>query len=218
MDQEMNQNTSEVLAVCPRKKKDKKPVTFYSDRMIFNDETIPYSEIESVSTYSSAMRYNFIFENLTTYIHFKLKDGRKLKWKNGGNSLFGLGSVKAKWTYYIAAFTATMSTVVKVIAARYIETVRQGGTIKIGGVTITPTEISGKRIMKMTTTPLSELAGTNYGVNSVAILRKDNKTAVNGTPCNVENALCLVYIINTLIGNQDVPGLSSDDAVADNAE
>lgn len=211
----MDQNSTEVLAVCPRKKNDKKPVSFYSDRMVFNDETILYSDIESVSTYNSAMRYNFIFENLTTYIYFKLKDGRKLKWKNGGNSLFGLGSVKSKWTYYVAAFTATMSTVVKAIATRYLATIKQGGTVKIGGVTVTPNDITGKHIMKTATVPFSEIQSANYGTNSVQIMTKSNKTAVNGTPTNVDNALCLVYIINTLAGYQGDPEFSENNSGAE---
>ena len=210
MDQEMNQQTgTEALAVCPRKKKDKKPVVFYSDRMVFNDETILYRDIESVSSFRSDVTYDFIFTSLSTRIVFKLKDGRKLKWKNGSNSFFGLGTAKAKRAYYIAALTATVSTVVKAIAARYLITIKEGGTIQIGGVTVSPTEISGKRFAKKTTVPLSEIERANWSDQSVAILMKgSNKLALNQVASNIDNCMCLVYIINSLCGNDEEPVMS----------
>ncbi|MBO4697100.1 MAG: hypothetical protein J5643_07480 [Lachnospiraceae bacterium] len=210
MDQEMNQQTgTEALAVCPRKKKDKKPVVFYSDRMVFNDETILYRDIESVSSFRSDVCYNLIFNSLSTRIVFKLKDGRKLKWKNSSNCFFGLGSVKSKRAYYIAALTATVSTVVKAIAARYLITIKEGGTIQIGGVTVSPTEISGKRFAKKTTVPLSEIERANWSDQSVAILMKgSNKLALNQVASNIDNCMCLVYIINSLCGNDEEPVMS----------
>ena len=75
MDQEMNQQSgTEALAVCPRKKKDKKPVVFYADRMVFNDETILYKDIESVSSAYSSVIYNGIFHNLPSLIEENLAE------------------------------------------------------------------------------------------------------------------------------------------------
>lgn len=210
MDQEMNQQSgTEALAVCPRKKKDKKPVVFYNDRMVFNDETILYRDIESVNSFRSDVCYNLIFNSLSTRIVFKLKDGRKLKWKNGSNCFFGLGSVKSKRTYYFAALTATVSTVVKAIAARYLLTIKEGGTIQIGGVTVSPTEIAGKRFAKKTTVPLSDIDSASWSDSSVAIhLKGTHKLALNQVASNIDNSMCLVYIINSLVGNDEAPAMS----------
>lgn len=214
MDQEMNQQSgTEALAVCPRKKKDKKPVVFYADRMVFNDETILYKDIESVSSAYSSVIYNGIFHNLSTCITFKLNDRRKLKWKNGAFSVFGLGSIKSKKTFYVAAITATISTIVKTIAARYIMTVKEGGTIQIGGVTVSPTEITGRHFAKKVTVPLEEIGGASISGNVVAIHRKNaNKLAVNSVQGNLDNGLCLVYIINSLVGNNAEPVISADES------
>lgn len=205
MDQEMNQQIDQqadnggVLAVCPRKKNDKKPVVFYADRMTFNNETILYRDIDSVSTYGSEMTYNVIFTSYSSYVTFKLNDGRKLKWKNSMFGMFGLGSLKTKKACYSAMIEATLATVAKTIAARYITQVRQGATIKIGPVTIDPNGITGKHFAKTQTTPFSDISGADYSACQVHIHRASvQKTAVNSVSSQVDNGICLIYIINSL--------------------
>lgn len=187
------------LAICGRKKNDKKPVVFYEDRMTFKGETILYSNIDTISLYAMTTTTNLIFDSYSAYVRLKLKDKRKLKWKVSAFSIFGLGSVKTKKQYFASMFQACLATIVRTIAAGYISTIKMGGTVTIGGITITPTDVTGKAFMKgAKTTPFTEIARADIDRGNVYIYGPDNKAVASGVGTATENAACLLYIVNTL--------------------
>ncbi|MBO4280422.1 MAG: hypothetical protein J5872_01050 [Lachnospiraceae bacterium] len=202
MSNEMTQqNTDGALAVCLRKKNDKTPVVFYADRMNFKGETILYSDVESISITASHTAYSILFEVYSGICKLRLKDGRKLKWKTGSWGLFGINGIKRKKGYFAQFYAALLATVAKKVSADYISQIKLGGTVKIGGITLTPTEISGKRAMKSISLPYSEIAGANvYSCNVYINKKEKNRSAFNAIPLNVNNAICLLYIVNSLVG------------------
>lgn len=200
MDQNQIEGNSAVLAVCGRKKNDKNPVVFYPDRMTFNGETILYSDVEVINIYASSTEYNFIFENYSGFIKIKLRDGRKLKWKVGGNALFGIGKVKVKKEYFAAMYEACLATFVKTRAASYLNDIRLGGTVTIAHLTINAHEITGKSGLKTITLPFSELGGAELSGGYVRINRiGKHLAAFNTSTTNQDNAICLLFIVNSLV-------------------
>lgn len=216
MDNEMNlQNADGVLATCVRKKNDKSPVVFYADRMNFNGETILYSDVESISIASSHTAYNVIFETYSGICKFRLKNGRKLKWKTGSWGFLGLHSIKRKKEYFSQFFGAVLATAAKKVAADYISQIKLGGTVKIGGITLTPTEVSGKHAMKSITLPYSEISGATLSSGNIYINKVEkNRSAFNAMSLSINNAICLLYIINSLVGVET----NAAEAAAENAQ
>ena len=210
MDQNQNAGNSSVMAVCNRKKNDKNPVIFYPDRMTFNGETILYSDVEIINVYSSSTEYNFIFETYSGYVKIKLRDGRKLKWKVGGSALFGIGKVKTKRQYFAQMFDACLATFIKTRAASYLNDIRLGGTVTIAHLTINANEITGKSGLKTITLPFSEIGGAEIVGGSVRINRiGKHLAAFNTSQSHIDNAICLLFIINSLaagsVGNDAAP-------------
>ena len=201
MDNEMTQQNAEgVLAVCSRKKNDKSPVVFYADRMNFKGETILYSDVETIRTYGSHTSYNLLFETYSSYFQFRLKDGRKLKWKVGSWGFFGINSIKRKKEYYAQFWAACVATVVKSVAAGIIQQIKMGSTVKIGGITISPTDISAKHGLKTISIPFTEIKDADAYHGSIYIHKHDGKNAFNCVMTAVDNAICLLYIINSMTG------------------
>lgn len=215
MDNEMTQqNADGVLATCISKKNDKTPVVFYADRMNFKGETILYSDVETIRFASSHTAYSLLFETYSGICNLRLKDGRKLKWRTGSWGFLGIHSIKRKKELYSEFFRAILATVAKKIAADYISQIKLGGTVKIGAITLTPTEISGKHAMKSITLPYSEISGANLGSGNIYVNKVEkNRSAFNAMPLSVDNAICLLYIVNSLCGVETNP----DEAAESNA-
>ena len=219
--EEMNaQNTDNggVLAVCPKKKKDKNPVVFYKDRMTFKGETIMYSDVDVLTMSSDHTVYNVLFEYYSASVKFRLKDGRKLKWSLNGFGAFGLGGIKTKIEHYGLMVEACVATIARVLSASYINQVKLGGTITIANITISPTEVSGKHGIgrKMNAVPLTEISKADLYNGSLYIYGADGKAVFNAVQLSYDNAICLLFVINSLVGaakaqnNQDAPASDAE--------
>lgn len=206
--EEMNEQTTDnggVLAVCPKKKKDKSPVVFYKDRMTFKGETILFSDIDSVCMNSDHTVYNVLFEYYSAYVKFRLKDGRKLKWSLTGFGAFGLGRIKTKKEYYHLMAEASIATIARILAASYINQIKLGGSITIANITISPSEISGKHGIgrKVKTLPLSDIYKADICNGNLYIYGQDGKAVFNCIQLSYDNAICLLYIINSLVAKTE---------------
>lgn len=193
-------NNGGAVAVCPKKKRDKSPVVFYTDRMVFNGETIMYSDIDIVNMGGSHTTYYALFESFSGYVKFHLKDNRKLKWKVGSFGAFGLGNVKTKSKYYGLMLEASISTVAKVLAAAYLNQLKLGSTITVAGVTITPDSLTAKQGLRLkpTTVSLNDVAYASFDRGNIYVCDEAGKPVFNAVSVSLDNAACLLTIINTL--------------------
>jgi len=201
MDQEMNQSADGVLAVCNRKNNDKHPTTFYADRVTVGEDTVQYSDIETINLYGAETTTNLFFKDYSAYMVLKTTEGKKLKWKTAGVSVFGIGGVKVKRQLFANLFITAMNTVVRDRAQRYLKQILNGAAVTIGNISVNSREITGKSgFKKVVTVPISELGNSEVEAGVVKIYKNDmEKYAVNAVSIQEDNAVCLVPIIRTLI-------------------
>lgn len=194
-------NGSTALAVCPRKKNDKAPTIFYEDRLIFKGETILYSNIDTLRLSGTHTTTNVVFENFTGSMRLNLKDKRKIKWHVNGWRIFGIGRLVTKKGYYGAIYNASIATVAKALSANYINQIKNlGGTVTVGGLTVSPTEVSGKNFGKHTYA-IADLDRVEQYQGNVLVFRKDSNRPAFTVSLNTDNAACLLYILSTLISD-----------------
>lgn len=192
-------NEEGLIAVCNRKKNDKSPAKFYADKAIINGETVSYADVDVINMYGSTTTYSFFYANFSGYVKLKLRDGRKLKWKTGGAAFLGLGSYKTKKQLFAGMYDVSMKTLVKARAEAYLNEIRNGATVNIAGVAINSNGIAGKVAFKSVSVPFTEISGCDVASGYVRTYRTDNKNAVGAVAMQLDNAVCLVPVIETLV-------------------
>lgn len=191
------------ICVCPRKKNDKSPAVFYADRVTIDGKTVMYSDVAKISIYGVSTTNDVVFETYSAYVKLTTKDGKKMKWKTGGSSFAGFGGkkLKQKKEYFYNIFEACMNTVVRSIAAEQLSVINNGGTVTIAGITIGAKEITGKHVLKKKTIPISEVGGCRVTGGNVFIYGPEREEDIlfNGSVISLDNAVCLVPIVNSLV-------------------
>ena len=197
--EQVNNGENGVIGVCRRKKKDKDPVVFYADHLVMKGQTVNYADVETISLYASTMKYGILCANFSGWIKFKLRDGKKLKWKVGAVSFAGLGSIKLKKELFGDMYEACLSTVISTRAAGYLAEINNGGTVTIGSISVNANSVAGKAGLKKTEVPMTQVGGADIGSCNICIYGTDmQRTVINPMPSTIDNAVCLIPIIRAL--------------------
>jgi hypothetical protein len=188
-----------------------KSARFFDDHVEFNEQSIRYDEIETLTTNGGTTIHKLggiipVGRSFDGLVQFKTSSGKTAKIIMTSLAIFGIPVIRnprRNAELFPPLFDAVYSIVAKSMAQKYIDMIQGGATVEVAGLIINHSAAASKTKAKASKDPVAIHKGNYHdcqltGPYSVAVFDKQGEKIWSSSIWDYKNVLLIPHILDAI--------------------